>query len=153
MHKTVAVLSILLVAAGIPAALAETGSDSSKAPDRNYNLAESPRSNIEIAKPYVLNVKNYNLTPEIVKKFSVKALLKHRWKIETDEATRWQGSHTSRGIVYKTEIRFTGDTIIVGFVPGFHDSSRSWLGNLANAIKKDIDLYQRETKKQRSPKQ
>ena len=154
MQRFVAVLSVLFVASGAPVAQADNDGDSKKAPDRNYNLTDKgPRGNIETAKPYVLNVKNYNLTPEIVKKFSIKALLKYRWKIEADEATRWQGSYTSYGIVYKTEIRFTGDTIVVGFVPDFHDSDRKWLSSLANTIKKDVNLHRRETNKQRNPKQ
>ena len=154
MHRFVATLSVLFVVSGIPVAQAENDGDAKKAPDRNYNLDEgAPRKNIETAKPYVLNVKNYSLTPEIFQKIAVKALLKYRWKIETNEVTRLQGSYVKSGSTYKTEIRFTGETIVIGYVPGFHDSDRKWLRSLANAVKNEASLHRREAEAQRHLKQ
>ena len=150
MQRFVSVLSVLFVVSGIPIVQADNDSDSKKAPDRNYNLDDgSSRKEIEPAQPYVLNVKNYSLTPDIFQKIAIKAFLKYRWKIETNEVTRLQGSYVKRSETYKTEIRFTGDTVVIGFVPGFHDSDRKWLRSLANAIKNEASLHRREAEAQR----
>jgi hypothetical protein len=113
---------------------------------RNYNLA-GPQSADETvsAKPVILNSKNYILTPEAFQKIAIKALLKYHWKIEANEATRVQGSYIKSGKTYKVELRYTGDTIVVGFVPGFHHSSNGWLRSLAKQVKIEAAAMSRET--------
>jgi len=113
---------------------------------RNYNLAgpQSPDETVS-AKPVILNAKNYNLTPEAFQKIAIKALLKYNWKIEANEATRVQGSYIKSGKTYKVELRYTGDTIVIGFVPGFHHSSNGWLRSLAKQVKDETAAQRRET--------
>lgn len=117
---------------------------------RNYNPAV-PQSEDETvsAKPVILNSKNYILAPEAFQKIAIKALLKYNWKIEANEATRVQGSYIKSGKTYKVELRYTGDTIVIGFVPGFHHSSNGWLRSLAKQLKDEVAAQRRETEAQR----
>lgn len=154
MQKIAATLAALLLISLSTAAQAETDeeADLAKSLGRNYNLKDKPDEE-EAAKPYILNVKNYTVEPAFFQKTAIKAFLKYRWKIETNEVTRVQGSYTKTGKTYKSEIRFAGDRIIVEYVPGFQSSNRKWLGRLANYVKQELRIHRREAEAQRYLKQ
>jgi len=154
MQKIAATLAALLLISLSTAAQAETDeeADLAKSLGRNYNLKDKPDEE-EAAKPYILNVKNYTVEPAFFQKTAIKAFLKYRWKIETNEVTRVQGSYIKTGKTYKTEIRFAGDRIIVEYVPGFQSSNRKWLGRLANYVKRELRNHRREAEAQRYLKQ
>lgn len=155
MQKFIATLAALLLISLSTAAQAQTDEEAelTKSLGRNYNLKENKPPEEEAAKPYILNVKNYTVEPAFFQKIAVKAFLKYRWKIETNEVTRLQGSYIKTGKTYKTEIRFTGDKIIVEYVPGFQSSNRKWLGRLANYVKTELRIQRREAEAQRYLKQ
>jgi len=154
MQKIAATLAALLLISLSTAAQAETDeeADLAKSLGRNYNLKDKPDEE-EAAKPYILNVKNYTVEPAFFQKTAIKAFLKYRWKIETNEVTRVQGSYIKTGKTYKSEIRFAGDRIIVEYVPGFQSSNRKWLGRLASYVKQELRLHRRELEAQRYLKQ
>lgn len=149
MQKFINSLAILLLLSVSTAAQADSETGTKPVPARNYNLKEKSRYDEEAAKPYVLNVKNYNLPPEVFQKIAIKAFLKYRWKIETNEPTRVQGSYTKTGVTYKTEIRFTGETIIIEYLATAQSSNRKWLRSLANYVQTEVRAYQREIEAQR----
>jgi len=153
MQKPINTLAILLLFSVSTAVQADTETGAKTAPDRNYNLNEENRFDDEAAKPYILNVKNYNLTPAAFQKIAIKAFLKYRWKIEANEVTRVQGSYIKIGKTYKTEIRYTGDNIIIEYVPGAQSANRNWLRSLANYVQTEVRAYQREMEAQRYLKQ
>lgn len=148
MHKSIVFLAGLLLISTSPAIQSADQTDSSS--ERNYNLNENNQgSDEEAAKPYSLSVKDYGLTPDAFQKIAVKAFLKYRWKIETNEVTRLQGSYIKSGKTYKAEIRFTGDKIVIEYVPGAQSHNRKWLGSLANYIKSEVRAFRREAEAQR----
>lgn len=148
MHKSIATLAGLLFIALSPMTQSAEQPDA-KAPERNYNLNENNQASTEeAAKPYTLNVKGYGLTPEVFQKIAVKAFLKYHWKIETNEVTRLQGSYAKFGRTYKSEIRFTGDKIVIEYVPGAQSDNRKWLRSLANYVKSEVGVFRRETETQ-----
>ncbi len=156
MQKTAATLAALLLISLSPAAQAEPDKEADPKPPlgRNYNLDENNQENEEeAARPYILNVKNYTVEPAFFQKTAIKAFLKYRWKIETNEVTRVQGSYIKTGKTYKSEIRFAGDRIVVEYVPGFQSSNRKWLGRLASYVKQELRLHRRELEAQRYLKQ
>ena len=150
MHKSMAIVTLLFLISVAPVTQAASETDPKSSPDRNYNLNQNNQgSDEEAAKPYILNVKEYGLTPEAFQKIAVKAFLKYHWKIETNEVTRLQGSYSKFGKTYKTEIRFTGDKIVIEYVPGSQSYNRKWLGSLANNVKNEVRAFRREAEAQR----
>ena len=144
MHRFVAVLAVLFLVSGYPAVHADNDSGTKTPPSRNYNLTEDTgRSNIEPAKPYVLEVEKYNLTPDVFQKIALKAFNRYEWKIEANEISRLQGGYVKRGVTYKVEMRFTGKTIVTGYVPGWHTHDRMWLRSLTNYVKKELNVMSR----------
>jgi len=150
MRALISILAILFIITMSPATRADEATTAND-PGRNYNLADPKSAEDETvsAKPVVMKSKNFNLTPNAFQKIAIKALLKNRWKIEANEATRVQGSYVKSGKTYKAEIRYTGDTIVIGFVPGFHHSSNGWLRSLAKQVKDDAVAQSREAEAQR----
>lgn len=152
MRALVTSLVVLLIAIVSPSTQAGDTDEAATKNDsgRNYNLAghKSVEDETVSAKPLILKSKNYNLTPDAFQKIAIKALLKSHWKIEANEATRVQGSYIKSGKTYKAEIRFTGDTIVIGFVPGFHNSGNGWLRKLAKEVKNEAVVQSREAEAQ-----
>ena len=141
--------TVVLLATGLTPAHA---ADEAKAkPDRNYNLTQPDTAEEETTpgKPYVLQVKKYGLTVEAFRKSAIKSLLKYHWTIDVNEATRVQGSYVKSGKTYKVEIRFTGDTVVVAYVPGFHHAKRNWLNNVASEFKLEAAAASRDAEAQR----
>lgn len=66
-----------------------------------------------------------------------------------NEVTRVQGSYIKSGKSYKVEIRYTGNTIVIGFVPGFHHTSNGWLRKLAKEVKQEAAAQSRDAEAQR----
>ncbi len=157
MRALFTILVILLIAAVSLSARAGDADEAATKNDagRNYNLDSSRPAEDETvsAKPVILNAKNYNLTPAAFQKSALKALLKYNWKIEANEATRVQGSYIKSGKTYKAEIRYTGNTIVVGFVPGFHHTGNGWLRKLAKEVKEEAAAQSRDAEAQRYVKQ
>lgn len=150
MHQSIAILAGLLLISISPVTQSANETDSKVSSERNYNLNENNQgSDEEAAKPYNLSVKDYGLTPDAFQKIAVKAFLKYRWKIETNEGTRLQGSYSKFGKTYKAEIRFTGDKIVIEYVPGAQSYNRKWLGSLANYVKSEVRAFRREAEAQR----
>jgi hypothetical protein len=127
------------------------GADEAAAkPDRNYNLDEPSASENDVpGQPYVLQVKKFGLTPEAFRKSAIKSLLKYHWVIDVNEATRVQGNYLKSGKTYKVELRFTGDTVVIAYVPGFHHTKRGWLKNVATEFKREAVAFSREAEAQR----
>ena len=139
---------LFLATAGMPARAADTAKAK---PDRNYNLTEPDTAEEETTpgKPYVLQVKSYGLTPAAFRKSAIKSLLKYHWTIEANEATRVQGSYVKSGKTYKVEVRYTGDTVVVAYVPGFHHAKRNWLNSVATEFKLEAAAASREAEAQK----
>jgi hypothetical protein len=151
MRSLVSILMVLFIATVSPSTRADEPDKATTKNDsgRNYNLTEPKEDEVISAKPVVINSKSFNLTPDAFQKIAIKALLKQNWKIEANEATRAQGSYIKSGKTYKAELRFTGDTIVIGFVPGFHHSSDGWLRKLAKQVKIEVSAQRRDTDAQR----
>jgi len=152
MRTLISILAVLFIATVSPSTQAADNGEAATKNDtgRNYNLDSKPVEDETVsAKPIILKSKNYNLTPEAFQKIAIKALLRYQWKIEANEATRVQGSYIKSGKTYKAEIRFTGDTIVIGFVPGFHHQKNGWLRTLAKQVKEEAVAQSREAEAQR----
>lgn len=92
-----------------------------------------------VPKRVAMNVRNYEVTPQVFYESAYRALLKREWKVETNEQTRLVGSLSEDSQLYKVEILYADDIITVRFVEGHHNPyGRRWLKNLASDIKKQI---------------
>ena len=156
MHILCSVLVVLFIATLSPPSQAGESGEAAPKNDAgyNYNLgapssAEDEEDEVVSAKPLILQSKRYNLTPDSFQKIALKVLLKQNWRIEANETTRVQGSYIKSGKTYKVELRFTGDTIVIGFIPGFHHSSNGWLRKLAKQLKIEAAVQRREAEAQR----
>ncbi len=90
-------------------------------------------------KRVAMNVRNYEVTPQVFYEAAYRALLKRGWKVETNEQTRLVGNLSEGDDLYKVEILYAGDIITVRFVEGYHHPfKRKWLKNLAVDIRQEI---------------
>ena len=148
--RALLLLSVLLsLATGLTPARA---ADEAKAKlDRNYNLTEPETTEEQTTpgRPYALQVKHYRLTVDAFRKSAIKSLLKYHWTIDVNEPTRVQGNYVKSGKTYKVEVRFTGDTVVVAYVPGFHHAKRNWLNSVASEFKLEAAAASRDAEAQR----
>lgn len=100
---------------------------------------EQSSSDVDTARRFAMNIKNYDVTPKIFHEAAYRALIKRGWEVEVNESTHLVGMRTQHDQIYKVDISWVGDIVTVAFVPGFHKSvSRNWLKNLGSDIKKQI---------------
>jgi hypothetical protein len=106
---------------------------------------EVPRDK-KIAEPVTLDVRDYRLTPENFRLAASRALLQRSWRIIASEPTRVQGSLTKHrknppaDLEYQVEVRLEGQSIVIGFVPGYHSERPNWLRNLEKDILIELQL-------------
>ncbi len=160
MRTLVSILLVLFTTIASPAIQAsDTDEAATKNGPGNNSSPDGPKpagDEIVSAKPIVMDSRKLNLTPEVFQKIAIKALLKYNWKIEANETTRVQGSYIKKDHysdmvekTYKVELRYTGDTIVIGFVPGFHHPRNGWLRNLEKHVKIEAVALRREAEAQR----
>jgi hypothetical protein len=133
MRRTFAAVIALFVAAVITAPLhaADTG--------------EVPRDK-KIAESVTIDARDYRLTPESFRLAASRALLQRSWRIIASEPTRVQGSLTKHrknppaDIEYRVEIRLEDQSIVIGFVPGYHSERPNWLRNLEKDILIELQM-------------
>jgi hypothetical protein len=129
--RRVFIAVIVLLVAAVPLHAADT--------------EELPRDKT-IAEPVTLDVRDYRLTPENFRLAASRALLQRSWRIIASEPTRVQGSLTKHkknppaDIEYRVEIRLEGQSIVIGFVPGYHSERPNWLRNLEKDILIELQL-------------
>lgn len=146
------IASPIIQAGDTDEAATKNGPGSNSSPDG----PKPAEDEIVSAKPIILDSRKFTLTPAVFQKIAIKALLKYNWKIEASETTRVQGSYIKRDHysdmttkTYKVELRYTGDTIVIGFVPGFHHPRDTWLRNLAKYVKTEATVLRRDAEAER----
>jgi hypothetical protein len=114
-------------------------------PLRATEISGIPRD-AKIAEPVTFDAQDYRLTPETFRLAASRALLQRNWRIIASEPTRVQGSLTKHrknppaDIEYRVEIRLEGQTVVIGFVPGFHSERPNWLRNLEKDMLIELQL-------------
>jgi hypothetical protein len=114
-------------------------------PLRATELSSVPRD-AKIAEPVTINVQDYHLTPDSFRLAASRALLQRNWRIIASEPTRVQGSLTKHrrdppaDIEYRVDIRLEGQSVVIGFVPGFHSERPNWLRNLEKDMLIELQL-------------
>jgi len=160
MRTPIPVLLVLLTTFASPSIQAgDTDEAATKNGPGNNSSPDGPKPAVDeivSAKPIIMDSKKFNLTPDAFQKMAIKALLKYNWKIEANETTRVQGSYIKKDHysdmttkTYKVELRYTGDTIVIGFLPGFHHPQNGWLRNLEKHVKIEAAALRREAEVQR----